>query len=392
MTLPCTFYQAGNCRSGAKCKFSHDSKAVEGKAGAVQVPLPCKFFRESNCKAGKSCRFSHDLGLKMPKANSIDMVCKYFNEVGYCSDGKSCPFIHDRNRAAEEKKRAQEKKRILERQKIEARKTATYQHVKETTGLQLSMLSLSSPKKAAAPKVEVKQEDEEEEEVFFYGAPGEFQATEAQKPSYTATAVANVPDQVLQTALPAPTPKAICKFYSQGTCRYGTACRFSHSAIVDQQEVDLVAQEVETSKELECGICYEVVLDKPNERFGLLSGCSHAFCLSCLRNWRGMDDQAKDNLRQCPLCRVETYFIVPCNRMISDPERKTRVCEEYIENLHTIPCRHFDQGQGTCPFGSSCFYLHQYPDGTMAQHVIRTATNAEGNYDVVPQVRLADFM
>jgi hypothetical protein len=31
----------------------------------------------------------------------------------------------------------------------------------------------------------------------------------------------------------------------------------------------------------------------------------------------------------------------------------------------TIDCRHFAFGDGTCPFGSSCFYRHAYRDGSL---------------------------
>lgn len=31
------------------------------------------------------------------------------------------------------------------------------------------------------------------------------------------------------------------------------------------------------------------------------------------------------------------------------------------------PCKYFEQGKGTCPFGGKCLYLHAYPDGTRAE-------------------------
>ena len=45
---------------------------------------------------------------------------------------------------------------------------------------------------------------------------------------------------------------------------------------------------VARSKEKTCGICMEVVMDKPKgeARFGILPNCNHCFCLSCLRTWR----------------------------------------------------------------------------------------------------------
>lgn len=38
-----------------------------------------------------------------------------------------------------------------------------------------------------------------------------------------------------------------------------------------------------------CGVCMEVVFEKANpseRRFGILSNCSHCYCLKCIRKWR----------------------------------------------------------------------------------------------------------
>lgn len=35
--------------------------------------------------------------------------------------------------------------------------------------------------------------------------------------------------------------------------------------------------------------------------------------------------------------------------------------------LRKKPCKYFEQGKGTCPFGGKCLYLHAYPDGTRAE-------------------------
>ena len=42
------------------------------------------------------------------------------------------------------------------------------------------------------------------------------------------------------------------------------------------------------SRQIDCGICLERVLEKTNaadRQFGLLE-CEHAFCLACIRGWR----------------------------------------------------------------------------------------------------------
>jgi hypothetical protein len=42
-------------------------------------------------------------------------------------------------------------------------------------------------------------------------------------------------------------------------------------------------------------------------------------------------------------------------------------------NLHQLlllqDCIHFDFGDGTCPFGTSCFYRHAYRDGRLEVRV-----------------------
>jgi E3 ubiquitin-protein ligase makorin len=43
---------------------------------------------------------------------------------------------------------------------------------------------------------------------------------------------------------------------------------------------------------------------------------------------------------------------------------------------------HFAYGEGSCPFGSSCFYLHAYADGTVAEPELRKIGDAEGEVRV----------
>lgn len=122
-----------------------------------------------------------------------------------------------------------------------------------------------------------------------------------------------------------------CTFFLQGLCRYGDSCFYTHAlpeSFETQEDVDAMNEELRLSQDLECNICYDNILQK-QERFGLLSGCTHAFCLSCVRNWRGTADQPKQTVRQCPVCRVETHFIIPSSRMVTDPARKKALTDTY---------------------------------------------------------------
>ncbi|KAF6364770.1 hypothetical protein mRhiFer1_009888 [Rhinolophus ferrumequinum] len=83
-----------------------------------------------------------------------------------------------------------------------------------------------------------------------------------------------------------------------------------------------------------CGICMEVVYEKANPsecRFGILSNCSHTYCLKCIRKWRSAKQFESKIIKSCPECRITSNFLIP-------------------------RC-------GSCPFGGNCFYKHAYPDG-----------------------------
>lgn len=149
----------------------------------------------------------------------------------------------------------------------------------------------------------------------------------------------------------------------------------------DAAEIALLYAEREISSDIECAICYETVLTSSKSRFGLLTGCSHPFCLSCIREWRGRIDLPKHTVRSCPICRQPSHFVIPSDRFITDHTRKALITSEYNTNQSKIPCRNFDYGRGVCPFGSSCFYAHLNLDGTEYRHGGYTfVTDEDGNF------------
>lgn len=133
---------------------------------------------------------------------------------------------------------------------------------------------------------------------------------------------------------------------------------------MDEASVALQQAERALSEGVECGICLERVMEVPGRRFGLLTGCMHAFCLDCIRQWRGRLDLPSDTTRACPLCRQTSHYIIPSDRYIADTARKAAVSADYHASQSAIPCKWWDLGRGTCPFGSSCFYAHLNLDGS----------------------------
>mmetsp|Transcript_44578 Transcript_44578/g.103052 ORF Transcript_44578/g.103052 Transcript_44578/m.103052 type:complete len:352 (-) Transcript_44578:551-1606(-) len=247
--------------------------------------------------------------------------------------------------------------------------------------------------------------------------------------------------------------RSVCKFFLQGSCNFGDSCRnlhvvdvaqldgdpavppgrglasaaqFSEESQQGQQSAEEAAGDVppfppppepepqrsgedrwsrrtrvnedrwsrraRAGDDAECGICFESIRAK-GERFGMLENCACAFCLSCIRAWRKQKEQQdRVNLRMCPLCRNESFFVVPCDSLVLDPHEKSKAIENYKRQMSLVPCQAFDYGRGKCPFGSSCFYAHLNPDGTRYNPApVRKMVGMSGT-QVIGEVKLSDFL
>lgn len=211
---------------------------------------------------------------------------------------------------------------------------------------------------------------------------------------------------------------ALCPYYyTTGTCPYDQ-CEFVHGqqcaaclcfCITDdtrvQHELECVAgieeslaqeQRLQQSLDIECGICYERVLDKSKmaeRRFGILEGCNHAFCLSCIRNWRHQGATTFNTVRKCPLCQVESHYVIPSSVFVTGGPEKEALIQQYQDSMAQKDCMHFRFGEGTCPFGSSCFYRHRNKDGSAhVPEAPRFRLNASGDVEVVRPTMLSDYL
>ncbi|XP_063095075.1 probable E3 ubiquitin-protein ligase makorin-1 isoform X2 [Cavia porcellus] len=133
---------------------------------------------------------------------------------------------------------------------------------------------------------------------------------------------------------------------------------------------DLVGdpQGQQDSRDVVCGICRDRVWDKPEpERvFGILPNCSHPYCLGCLRTWRQTLSLPPTVIKACPQCRIYSSYIIPCKVWVSAGPQKERLIRDFTARTRQIQCRFFMQGNGYCPFGSRCIYLHQLPESALA--------------------------
>lgn len=152
-----------------------------------------------------------------------------------------------------------------------------------------------------------------------------------------------------------------CRYYAAGFCRRGENCWYLHTRTGDAPKSEDDEYDV-------CCICYE----KP-VTYGLLEGCSHQYCVKCIREWRDLTGKSEEVassgvVKKCPLCRAPSRFVTPSSHFYPNGHPgKKEVIERYKATMARISCRHFQKsppGNRFCPFGKECFYQHLNEDGT----------------------------
>ncbi|KAK7243589.1 hypothetical protein RIF29_38394 [Crotalaria pallida] len=181
--------------------------------------------------------------------------------------------------------------------------------------------------------------------------------------------------------------------YCKKHCLHPTDRKEKENHLMTCEKKEKYLQALKDSQEIECNVCLERVLSKPKPtecKFGVLPECNHAFCLSCIRHWRnsaptsGFDMSNNANaVRTCPVCRKLSYFVIPSSIWYSTNEEKQEIIDNYKANCRMIDCKHFNSGNGNCPFGNSCFYKHTVKPGSYAWiHKRPPPHRRPNNYDM----------
>ncbi|XP_022959901.1 E3 ubiquitin-protein ligase makorin-like isoform X2 [Cucurbita moschata] len=319
----------------------------------------CKYFAHGACLKGEYCEFSHDW--TAPPSN----VCTYYQK-GRCAFGSRCRYDHVKVSHAESS----------------ASSNSQQPHVSESVSIAHTLLSSPlSPSPGSTIELAGSR---------ISCLPSHVESAwsvECELPS-------GLDDWgSRETRIISPADLPICSFSAAGTnCPRGDNCPHIHGDLcptcgkqclhpfrTDEREEHMKACEkkqkhlesLKHSQEIECSVCLERVLSKTEiaeRKFGLLSECDHPFCISCIRNWRnssstsGMD--VNSALRACPICRKLSYFVIPSVIWYSSKEEKQEIVDSYKSKLRSIDCKHFNFGNGNCPFGSSCFYKHLVKPGS----------------------------
>ncbi|KAG9339945.1 hypothetical protein JZ751_022260 [Albula glossodonta] len=159
--------------------------------------------------------------------------------------------------------------------------------------------------------------------------------------------------------------KQLCPYAAVGECRYGLNCAYLHGDICDMcglqvlhpsdsaqrsqhikacieaHEKDMeISFAIQRSKDMMCGVCMEVVFEKANpgeRRFGILSNCSHCYCLKCIRKWRSAKQFESKIIKSCPECRITSNFVIPSEYWVEDKEEKQKLIQKYKDGMGRTP-------------------------------------------------------
>lgn len=380
----------------------------------------CSFHKNSGyCAKGKYCEFSHDL------TTGSKTQCQSFSATGTCKFGSRCSFLHMKvQRAASTLQLSSQPPKPPTRQtqksSLEASQSIQQLSVGESRNDPFDMNSLwdfpeENEKRFSYASMAIIGSSVIEELPFDTPVSDDHLST---KTDHTNSAI-----QVSSSSM----KSVVCQFYLSGNCRYGDYCRYSHSILFPsngQGDMDEIDQQTSTKSDIdawnktsddcnssssfdakeaiadyltpnaECGICLATPEDG---RYGLLSHCDCVFCLSCIRGWRkdGIAvARSNSQVRLCPLCRSQSYFVCPSQVHLRGRGKDIAV-DAYKQSMRSIPCRHY-QRDGSCDFGSSCFYSHLNKDGSLAD-MSSTAPHALINSSLETEYRsysrdLRDFL
>ncbi|NWU92751.1 MKRN1 ligase, partial [Upupa epops] len=334
-----------------------------------------RYFMHGVCKEGDNCRYSHDLS-----TSQSTMVCRYYQR-GCCAYGDLCRYEH--TKPLEEEEEATD---LDLDAKLYASVCSDFASLPETIEEIIAETEEETIDLSAAG---VGAEDWVNAVEFVPGQPycGRAAPSCAEAPLQEMIIEEEYEKQPVDVEI----KKELCPYAAVGECRYGENCVYIHGDVCDMcglqvlhpidaaqrsehikscieaHEKDMeLSFAVQRSKDMVCGICMEVVYEKANpseRRFGILSNCNHTYCLKCIRKWRSAKQFESKIIKSCPECRITSNFVIPSEYWVEEKEEKQKLIQKYKEAMSNKPCRYFDEGRGSCPFGGNCFYKHAYPDG-----------------------------
>ncbi|KAM5255492.1 E3 ubiquitin-protein ligase makorin-1 isoform 2-T2 [Ctenodactylus gundi] len=305
----------------------------DGSAGGWTKQVTCRYFMHGVCKEGDNCRYSHDLS-----DSPYGVVCKYFQR-GCCVYGDRCRYEHSKPLKQEEAATPDLSAKPSLAASCSLSPVGPRAEM-STEGPCAEMNTEAQPRSADLPAMGAGSEDWVNAIEFVPGQP--YCGRTAPSCSEVALQGPAPKAEADKEQAPVETKKQLCPYAAVGECRYGENCVYLHGdscdmcglqvlhptdaaqrsqhikSCIEAHEKDMeLSFAVQRSKDMVCGICMEVVYEKTNpseRRFGILSNCSHTYCLKCIRKWRSAKQFESKIIKSCPECRITSNFVIPTTR------------------------------------------------------------------------------
>ena len=223
--IPCRYFKEGipnSCRQGATCPFAHgqeqlvpkpdpsmmahtsmvngEMRGVKRTAKAANLPIMCFHHLRGTCEKGDECQFYHDeekFRKAMPPTYKTNL-CDLFMGSGMCKRGGNCAFAHGRYELRPYDYKGDFEKKIKE---MPNWKTTVCQFFIKTGGNCRNGADCDY-------------------------AHGDKELRTIKQSAFDAPIMAN--GAVM--GKPGMPTAPICKFFGQGNCKSGAACKFSHGS------------------------------------------------------------------------------------------------------------------------------------------------------------------
>ncbi|XP_018566741.1 probable E3 ubiquitin-protein ligase makorin-1 isoform X2 [Anoplophora glabripennis] len=423
------YYDSRECPKGETCNYQHKARFEVEKVryilgeefflGRIRTnQRVCRFFKRGNCIHQQNCHYRHDNDnstRNLPRLNPQNNTVLNNTNRNSNRSNISTNLPSTSSQSAE----VNNKNSINKNQKEHGNNKENKPAKSDINNCQ------NNEEKKDQPQAE----DEEEEGACASPPLNRINDSWVNAPEFVPKSIIAARPRSYAEAL---SPDAIaernanrklCPYVNKdGICRNLTDCTYLHGEMCDmcerlilhpyneeqrkrhrqecikQHEKNMeLSFAIARSKEKSCGVCFEVIMEKAigEQRFGILPNCNHCFCLSCIRKWRQARQFENKIIRACPECRVTSDFVCPSMYWVDTKEDKEKLIDDYKNALSRKDCKYFKKGQGKCPFGNKCFYLHAFPDGSKCDvgppPRQRRPRNVDTDIDVL-QVMLWDFL
>lgn len=386
-SVTCRYYKNGLCREGDSCRYRHPSESdaddEQSDNESTTVPIiSCRFFKWGTCKFGTRCKFNHSTPVnKTTTIKQQNLPEDNNNKTSLPLSSSACSSSSSSSSSST-----------------------------STSTEQIKMPSTSKIDEWVnapefIPSIQINKSIEESSMSGYYKtSPGSY--AKAVNSSGTTVNPASEPLCPYGEAT-GYCKKLECPYLHGDICElcdraalhpFNEELRDKHTnACVKQHEIDMeLSFAIQRSRDKTCGVCFEIIMEKSSneQRFGILPNCNHCFCLSCIRKWRQAKQFENKIIRSCPECRVSSDFVCPSAYWVDTKDEKEKLIVEYKGALSSKDCKYFNKGQGKCPFGNKCFYLHALPDGTKTDvgPPARQAGNGDVDLDFLQQLILWNFL